>query len=352
MIQVYVLVSFWDDTGLHKAGTFTEVKEENFDPYYMQKVEGGSGDAYTKAETDALLLTKQDDLTAGTNIQISDQDVISATDTGDTVSVTQVQSTGTKIATVTVNSVGTDIYAPDVDGGAFVLHCGTNIYYLLDGQSYPNQLGFSSGPVPASDLEDAVNAKTPVVIEFPDGVIPVSNIFIDADDGIKGSFVVGSDTNNGSTDTSLLKIITFQMRKQGTSYISMYVQDATPSGGGGGSAVTKYLVLNSEMQRVKLGDIDSTLNNCALINDATGNEAAFADVATACAAGKVILAFPANEWLGEDAYAEVDFCGKPVSMSPSNNGAIHFVIMTANSSSNFKNVCFTYDGSKWDATVW
>lgn len=113
MIQVYVLVTFWDENGIHKAGTFTEVKEENFNSFYMQRVSG-----YTKAETDALLDEKQDDLTAGTNIQISDQDVISATDTGDTVSVAQVQSTGTKIATITVNSVGTDIYAPASSGVA------------------------------------------------------------------------------------------------------------------------------------------------------------------------------------------------------------------------------------------
>lgn len=116
MIQVYVLVSFWDENGLHKAGTFTEVKEEDFNAYYMQKVDSGSVDAYTKEETNALLEAKQDDLTAGTNIQISDQDVISATDTGDTVSVTQVQTTGTKIATVTVNSVDTDLYAPNGGG--------------------------------------------------------------------------------------------------------------------------------------------------------------------------------------------------------------------------------------------
>ena len=39
---------------------------------------------------------------------------------GDTVGVTQVQSTGTKIATVTVNGTGTDIYAP-TSGGATAL---------------------------------------------------------------------------------------------------------------------------------------------------------------------------------------------------------------------------------------
>lgn len=42
---------------------------------------GGTVDAYTKAETDALLDDKQDVLTAGTNISISEENVISATDT-------------------------------------------------------------------------------------------------------------------------------------------------------------------------------------------------------------------------------------------------------------------------------
>ena len=37
---------------------------------------------------------------------------------GDTVSVSQIVSTGTKIATITVNSVGTDLYAPNGGGGA------------------------------------------------------------------------------------------------------------------------------------------------------------------------------------------------------------------------------------------
>lgn len=117
MITVYVLVTFYDDAGIHYAGTICKVKAENFDPRFMKKVKSPSEYVYSKTEVDEMLLKKQDDLTAGTNIQISDEDVISATDTGDTVSVTQVQTTGTKIATVTVNSVGTDIYAPAGGGG-------------------------------------------------------------------------------------------------------------------------------------------------------------------------------------------------------------------------------------------
>lgn len=117
MITVYVLVTFYDDAGIHYAGTICKVKAENFDPRFMKKVKSPSEYVYSKTEVDEMLLKKQDDLTAGTNIQISDEDVISATDTGDTVSVTQVQSTGTKIATVTVNSVDTDIYAPNGGGG-------------------------------------------------------------------------------------------------------------------------------------------------------------------------------------------------------------------------------------------
>jgi hypothetical protein len=41
--------------------------------------------------------------------------------TGSTVSVTQIQSTGTKIATITVDSVDTDLYAPNGGGGAVAL---------------------------------------------------------------------------------------------------------------------------------------------------------------------------------------------------------------------------------------
>ena len=117
MITVYVLVTFYDDAGIHYAGTICKVKAENFDPRFMKKVKSPSEYVYSKTEVDEMMLKKQDDLTAGTNIQISDEDVISATDTGDIVSVTQIQTTGTKIATVTVNSVDTDLYAPNGGGG-------------------------------------------------------------------------------------------------------------------------------------------------------------------------------------------------------------------------------------------
>lgn len=116
MITVYVLVTFYDDAGIHYAGTICKVKAENFDPRFMKKVKSPSEYVYSKTEVDEMLLKKQDDLTAGTNISIDEDDVISATDTGDTVSVTQVQTTGTKIATVTVNSVDTDLYAPNGGG--------------------------------------------------------------------------------------------------------------------------------------------------------------------------------------------------------------------------------------------
>lgn len=117
MITVYVLVTFYDDAGIHYAGTICKVKAENFDPRFMKKVKSPSEYVYSKTEVDEMMLKKQDDLTAGTNISIDEDDVISATDTGDTVSVTQVQSTGTKIATITVNSVDTDLYAPNGGGG-------------------------------------------------------------------------------------------------------------------------------------------------------------------------------------------------------------------------------------------
>lgn len=236
MIAVYVLVTFYDDAGIHYAGTICKVKAENFDPRFMKKVKSPSEYVYSKTEVDEMLLKKQDDLTAGTNIQISDEDVISATDTGDTVSVTQVQTTGTKIATVTVNAVDTDIYAPE--GNPFIIAGAGGIEYIVYGQSFPNQIGFATAVEP-SDLDAAIAAKRPVIIKFSDGIIALSNIYKDVDDKIKGSFVAGSNTSDGSTNTARLKILTFQMRTMNDKYVSMYVQDATPSGGGSSVSVTQ-----------------------------------------------------------------------------------------------------------------
>lgn len=51
-------------------------------------ISGGSGDVYTKAETDALLNDKQDKLTAGSGISISYNNVISVTGGGESSGVT------------------------------------------------------------------------------------------------------------------------------------------------------------------------------------------------------------------------------------------------------------------------
>ena len=116
MITVYVLVTFADEAGVHKAGTICQVKSEDFDPRFMKKIDNPGGDSYTKEEINDMMSAKQDTLTAGQNITIA-EDVISAKDDiGDTVEVTQVQSTGTKIATVKVNNTPTDLYAPASSG--------------------------------------------------------------------------------------------------------------------------------------------------------------------------------------------------------------------------------------------
>lgn len=112
MITVYVLVTFADESGVHKAGTICQVKSEDFDPRFMKKIDNPGGDSYTKEETNELLSHKQDTLTAGQNITIEDDTISAKDDIGDTVTVTQIQSTGTKIATIKVNETDTDIYAP------------------------------------------------------------------------------------------------------------------------------------------------------------------------------------------------------------------------------------------------
>lgn len=117
MITVYVLVTFADEAGVHKAGTICQVKSEDFDPRFMKKIDNPGGDSYTKEETNELLSHKQDTLTAGQNITIEDDTISAKDDIGDTVTVTQIQSTGTKIATIRVNETDTDIYAPAGGGG-------------------------------------------------------------------------------------------------------------------------------------------------------------------------------------------------------------------------------------------
>jgi hypothetical protein len=59
-----------------------------------------------------LLDTKQDKLTAGTNITISPSNVISATGGGSNVSVTQKTTQGENIADIRINGVTTRLYAP------------------------------------------------------------------------------------------------------------------------------------------------------------------------------------------------------------------------------------------------
>lgn len=345
MIQVYVLVSFWDDSGLHKAGTFTEVKEENFDPYYMQKIEGGSGDAYTKAETDALLDEKQDDLIAGTNITIED-DTISATDTGDTVSVTQVQTTGTKIATVTVNSVGTDIYAPNV----FVIAMNGTVKSLAT-MTYPSAIGVVT-PVDTTAFNNAIEANRPIVYEFSDGYVMADTIFIDTDDKVRGTFSVGYNTFDGTaTMVATLKIIAFEWYNVGD-YVSIYVQDATPSGGG--SSATQIVILDSGMSPVNATDITGgSMSNLTIIDYETSNELSYSDIVNLCIAGKVYVKFATSQYaFNEYTYGVIDTFGQPFESSPSVSGLIHFTLIKSTGNANFKNVTLAYGGSKWNSTTW
>ena len=88
MIRVYVLISFYDENGLHKAGSVTLVKEEDFNPLYMKAIPAPpTVDAYTKEETNDLLNTKQDTLTAGEGITISDNVISAEGGSGKTIQV-------------------------------------------------------------------------------------------------------------------------------------------------------------------------------------------------------------------------------------------------------------------------
>lgn len=117
MIYVLVLVTFYYIDGVHEEGSICQVREEDFDARFMKKLKSPWENIYSKTEVDELLNAKQNLLIEGTGIDIDEDDEISCTVEPSQVTVTQVQTTGTKIATIDVDGVDTDIYAPAASGG-------------------------------------------------------------------------------------------------------------------------------------------------------------------------------------------------------------------------------------------
>ncbi len=117
MIYVLVLVTFYYTDGIHEEGSICQVREEDFDARFMKKLKSPWENIYSKTEVDELLNAKQNTLIEGTGIDIDEDDEISCTVEPSTVTVTQVQTTGTKIATIDVDGVDTDIYAPEGGSG-------------------------------------------------------------------------------------------------------------------------------------------------------------------------------------------------------------------------------------------
>lgn len=368
MIQVYVLVSFWDDNGLHKAGTFTEVKEENFDPYYMQKVEGGSGDAYTKAETDALLDEKQDDLIAGSNITIED-DTISATDTGDTVSytatqgstngteignikinntdnkvyapkvqVTQVQSTGTKIATVKVGGTSTDLYAPAGGSGAAILYFSASDFNFdtiatgTHGQFIDYDHGGSSvsGSVIADLLAggngvaiDDYNANTAYLIGKKPNAINSDYIFF------------CPDSSNGA------KYFAFNYDNGNDYWVATEVTVGS-GGGGGGSTPTVYNVTDEYGQALDVSNFLSSSSSTVTLRDSATMSVSFNTLSAAYLAGEVII-HCGSEW----SQSKGDF--KVISVVNAANPMV--TLLCGASSGTVNRVVLTWTGSSWSKNV-
>lgn len=111
---------------------------------------GGSGDAYTKAETDALLATKQGTLTAGDNIAISEQNVISATDTkytaGTNVEISEqnvISATDTKYTAGTGISISEqNVISASGSSNEWIEHTSTNWsdVMIFDTDENPNRI--------------------------------------------------------------------------------------------------------------------------------------------------------------------------------------------------------------------
>lgn len=149
MIRVYVLISFYDENGLHKAGSVTLVKEEDFNPLYMKAIPAPpTVDAYTKEETNALLDTKQDTLTAGDGITISDNVISAEGGSGSVIDNIQFSGSGSYVQSMDIDSdtysfstvdndqpaYDSDILASvDLNGNSYKLFYLDNFQYNSDG---------------------------------------------------------------------------------------------------------------------------------------------------------------------------------------------------------------------------
>lgn len=368
MIQVYVLVTFWDENGLHKAGTFTEVKEEDFNPYYMQKVEGGSGDAYTKAETDALLDAKQDDLTAGTNIQISDQDVISATDTGDTVSytatqgstngaecgkltingtdskiyapkvqVTQVQSSGTKIATIKVGGTSTDLYAPAGGSGAAILYFSASDFNFdtIATSSRGQIIDYDHGgsPVSGSVIADLLASGNGIALD--DYNANTAYLVGKTPSEISGSNYIFfcPDSSNGA------KYFAFHYDNNNDYWVATEITVGS-GGGGGGSTPTAYNVFDQYDQAMHVSDFLSNSAQTIVLKDSATMAVSFNTLKTAYLAGEVIINCGASGDAG-------DF--KVISVVDSSQQMV--TLLCGGSTGTVSRVVLAWQGDRWSKNV-
>lgn len=147
---------------------------------WVNATEGDLSNYYTKSETDTLLDAKADISDVPNAIQDLDNVTISGasngqvlkydgTDwvnanesTGSTVTVTQIQSTGTKIATIGVDGVNTDLYSPNGGGTPSALNDLTDVTITTptNGQvlTYTNgdwvNSNATGGVTDLSDLDD------------------------------------------------------------------------------------------------------------------------------------------------------------------------------------------------------
>lgn len=221
-IKVYVLVSFYDENGLHKQGTIATINEEEFNPMYMKKIEGGGGS---------------------------------------TVEVDQIVSTGTKIATITVDSDATDIYAPEGSGGGSVIDNiltdgdGHVESMEIDGSTY--EFGTGETTIDQSYIETDSDGK--VKSMDIDGstydFTSIENIDTDSEGKVKSMYINGSNSEfvsienistqgpNGEVDS---------MDINGNSYIF--------AAGGSGSTI-ENIEQNQNTDMVASMDIDNNSYN-------------------------------------------------------------------------------------------
>ena len=272
MITVLVLMTFYDENGLHKAGSITKVKESDFNPDYMKKLNppspGGSTELSELDDVDISGVTDGEVLTydAATEKWVnsvggggSGSVITNIFDDGEGhVESMDIDGTtyefGTGETTIDLSSIQTDsngkVSEMNIDGSADYYFTTVKSVVTDDNGNVESMsindtnCEFATGTASISNISQATSGKIESFdLTIPDGTdtaefTTVEDIVTDGPNGEVSKATINGTQYNFATGTSTIENISTQgpngevdsMDINGTNYTF-----ATGGGGGGGS---------------------------------------------------------------------------------------------------------------------